>query len=94
MITIYYHQEDVEVKTWTERLDKLFFKYILVQQNESGLPVLVDDEQELKGIKAIENHLDDLEKFVQGWYEDRCDRYEFLDEKPSDKADTAPSVDQ
>ena len=77
MITIFYEHANKDVSIWTERLDQLFLKYNMVEDSNLLLPRLVDDKKIAEGKAAIDAYIDGLEQFVKGWYEDRCDKYEF-----------------
>ena len=77
MITIFHQHADKDIGVWTERLDQLFLKYNIVEDPHVGLPRLVDDKKIAEGKAAIDAYIDGLEQFVKGWYEDRCDKYEF-----------------
>ncbi|MES2809723.1 MAG: hypothetical protein V4619_13920 [Bacteroidota bacterium] len=69
--------------SWKARLDQLVMSHHLVEDGSLSLPLLSDGGQKVEGIEAINAHIDHLEQFVSGWYEDRCDKYEFdPDEKP------------
>ena len=83
MITIYYHPQDPRISSWKERLDKMFMKYQLIEQEEATIiPLLLDGERQLEGVDAIEDYLNDLEEFVRAWYEDRCDRHDYDPDAP------------
>jgi len=77
MITLHYPGGSTAVEKWKERLDQLFMHYELIEQGADTLPLLVDGELRTEGTDAIELYLDKLAQFVAGWYEDRCDRYDF-----------------
>ena len=77
MITIFYPQNSVEIRGWKERLDMAFLTFEAIMVDRSSVPKLVDGENKAEGIAAIEAYIDSQEQFVRGWYEDRCDVYEF-----------------
>ena len=77
MITIFYKHGNKDVSIWTDRLDALFLKYKTVEESEAEIARLVDDKKIAEGKPAIDEYIDGLEQFVKGWYEDRCDKYEF-----------------
>ena len=77
MITIFYEHGNKDVSIWTDRLGALFLKYKTVEESEAEFPRLVDDKKIAEGKPAIDEYIDGLEQFVKGWYEDRCDKYEF-----------------
>ena len=77
MITIFYERSNKDVSIWTNRLGALFLKYSTVEEAEAEFPRLVDDRKIAEGKTAIDAYIDGLELFVKGWYEDRCDNYEF-----------------
>ena len=77
MITIFYEHGNKDVSIWRDRLDALFLKYSTVEESEAELPRLVDDKKIAEGKPSIDAYIDDVEQFVKGWYEDRCDKYEF-----------------
>lgn len=81
MITIFYEHGNKDINGWSDRLNPLFLKYTMVEDSDSVLPRLVDDKKTAEGKKAIDEYIDGLEKFVNGWFEDRCDKYEFDPEK-------------
>lgn len=81
MITLFYEHANKDISTWTDRLDQLFLKYNLVEEPEAKFPRLIDNNKIAEGKTAIDDYIDGLEQFVKGWYEDRCDKYEF-DSKP------------
>ena len=77
MITIYYPLKNNKINGWKARLDHLPLSYTFVEQDATTIPLLVDGEIRIEGIPAIEEYLDGLDGLVAGWYEDRCDNYEF-----------------
>ena len=77
MITIFYEHGNKDVGIWTDRLDSLFLKYSTVEEAGAEFPRLVDGKKIAQGKRAIDEYIDGLEYFVKGWYEDRCDKYEF-----------------
>ncbi|MCQ6957042.1 hypothetical protein [Mucilaginibacter aquariorum] len=81
MLTIYHHQDDKDVRAWKDRLDQLFVKYEFIEQENNEIPKLQDSDKQVNGKEAIDTYLDGLEQFVKGWYEDRCDKYDFEPER-------------
>jgi len=77
MITIYYPSNDFDITGWQERLDRASLKYEFIIEDNATVARLVDGENKAEGIPAIETYLESQEQFVQDWYEDRCDKYEF-----------------
>ncbi|RFZ85299.1 hypothetical protein DYU05_06800 [Mucilaginibacter terrenus] len=77
MITIYHQSNDNDIVAWKDRLEQLIVKHEFVVQDQIDVSTLVDDEEIVKGKQAIENYLEGLEQFVNGWYEDHCDMYNF-----------------
>lgn len=78
MITLTYPSKNSnKVVSWQVRLDRQLFKYELKEDAGLATARLQDGNKLVEGITAIEAYLDDLETLVNGWYEDRCDRYEF-----------------
>jgi len=77
MITIFHQHADKDIAAWKERLDQLFLKHEIIEDANLLLPRLVDDKKIAEGKPAIDAYIDGLEQFVKGWYEDRCDKYEF-----------------
>jgi hypothetical protein len=65
------------VSGWQARLDLLFVKYSFSADDTLTEPLLIDGVWQVQGISAIATYLDDLERLVAGWYEDRCDKHEF-----------------
>ncbi len=84
MIIVSYPSESRgAASSWKTRLDQLVLSHKLVEDNSISTPLLSDGSVQAEGIKAIESHIDKLEQLIAGWYEDRCDKYEFdPDEKP------------
>lgn len=82
MITIYYPRNSRNIDTWKENLDRIFMNYELKEGDDDTVPKLTDGGQQFEGIPNIESYLESLERFVAGWYEDRCDRYEFDPDAP------------
>lgn len=77
MITIFYPQNSVDITGWKERLERALLTYEVTMLDSSSMPKLVDGEKEAEGVTAIEAYIDSQQQFVNGWYEDRCDVYEF-----------------
>jgi hypothetical protein len=78
MITINYPPDNKSnISSWQTRLDTLFVKYTFKEDGRLKEPLLVDGAQQAQGLNAIDAYLDDLERLVDGWYEDRCDKHEF-----------------
>ena len=77
MITIFYEHGNKDISIWRDRLDALFLKYSTVEESEAEFSRLVDDKKIAEGKTAIDAYIDGFEQFVKGWYEDRCDKYEF-----------------
>jgi|GEM_PF-1406683 hypothetical protein len=82
MITIYYKPGGYDTTGWAERLDRISLKYEFVEDHNSTQPRLVDSEKEVTGLMAIDAYIESQEQFVNGWYEDRCDRYDFDPDTP------------
>jgi hypothetical protein len=82
MIIIKYPTESKDkINTWQARLDSLFTKYTFSEDDTLNQPVLIEGVWQVEGINAIETYLEDLERLVAGWYEDRCDKHEFDPDK-------------
>jgi hypothetical protein len=78
MITINYPPANKSnISGWQTRLDPLFVKYTFSEDDTLKEPSLIDGAEQAQGISAIDTYLDDLERLVAGWYEDRCDKHEF-----------------
>ena len=77
MITLTYPPETKEAATWEERIKTMSLPYLILKQNDLKELEIVDDEKHIQGVAAIENYLSNLEIFVNSWYEDRCDLYEY-----------------
>ncbi len=77
MIKIFYPETGHDITGWKERLDRTPLKYEFIITDNSETARLVDGEKEVTGIPAIEAYLESQEQFVNDWYEDRCDKYEF-----------------
>lgn len=77
MIKIFYPEAGHDITGWKERLDRTPLKYEFIITDNSETTRLVDGEKEVTGIPAIEAYLESQEQFVNDWYEDRCDKYEF-----------------
>jgi len=86
MITIFYPRNGFNILGCKERLDRALLKYELVMVSESTEARLVDGETEVEGMAAIEAYLEREQQFVNSWYEDRCDVYDF-DPDPIQKGD-------
>lgn len=82
MITIYYKPGSHDITGWTEQLERISLKYEIVEDDMYTVPRLVDGEKEVEGITAIDDYIENEKKFVDGWYEDRCDRYDFDPDAP------------
>ncbi|OOQ56778.1 hypothetical protein [Mucilaginibacter pedocola] len=77
MITIYYKHTLSKPDEWTVRLDATFSKYQLIADESLTQPKLIEGDKQIEGIAAIDAYIESLEQLVNGWYEDRCDKYEF-----------------
>jgi len=77
MIRLFYPPETGELSYWKTRLEQLALPYQLAELERGNEPRLIDGEKEFTGAPAISTYLEELQQFVNGWYEDRCDRYEF-----------------
>lgn len=83
MINIKYPSKyQQQASDWQARLDTLFAKYTFTQDDSLGEPLLMEGAKQASGVGEINNYVDELARLVAGWYEDRCDKYEFeSDEK-------------
>lgn len=77
MITLYYPPKNSEFSYWKAQLEQLALPYQFAELKPGSEPRLRDGEREVAGSEAIGAYLDELQQFVNGWYEDRCDRHEF-----------------
>jgi len=82
MITIYYNPQTQNISGWRELLDRISLKYEVFDVDKATQPRLIDGDKEAIGTAAIDEYLENLEKFVNGWYEDRCDKYDFDPDSP------------
>ncbi|RFZ90998.1 hypothetical protein D0C36_18815 [Mucilaginibacter conchicola] len=78
MITLTYPPKNSDkVVSWQVRLDRQLFKYELKEDASLAIATLQDGDKLVEGVNAIDAYLDELDTLVNGWYEDRCDKYEF-----------------
>ncbi len=83
MIILNYYAGTPLLVGWKERLERLALPYKLVEQPSDSEPSLIDGDKLMTGATNINEYIDSLESFVEGWYEDRCDRYDFDPDAPS-----------
>lgn len=82
MIKIFYNPQTHDITGWRELLDRIALKYEVFDQDKATQPRLIDADKEAIGTASINEYLENLEKFVVGWYEDRCDKYDFDMDSP------------
>lgn len=77
MIILSYPRGLIELASWKERLERMTVPHLLMEKNTT--PTLKENNTEVIGTLAINAFLDQYEKDVQGWNQDRCDMW-FFDE--------------
>lgn len=78
MIIIKYNTtHQPRVANWQTRLDAIFAKYQFILDETLSDAELTEGAKKAIGPNAIDAYLDEQESLVAGWYEDRCDKYEF-----------------
>ncbi len=77
MLLLQYPENTPEVTLWENRLATMALKYAFVLNPKLLEPQIQYDADFVQGTNAIDAYLDELEKFVKSWYEDRCDKYAF-----------------
>ena len=77
-----YNPGSHDISGWAEQFDRISLKYELIKEESSTVPRLVDGEKQAEGFTAIDAYIESQRKFVNDWYEDRCDRYDFDPDAP------------
>ncbi|HEX8547507.1 MAG TPA: hypothetical protein VF691_11135 [Cytophagaceae bacterium] len=78
MIKLYFSSKDALIQTWESKLERLPIDSQLIEAREVNHPFLEYGKDTARGAKEITRYLEELEKFVNGWYECRCDNYPSL----------------
>ena len=79
MIIINHPKYTPELVNWKERLVQMTVPHLLVETT-SNSPTLKENETEVHGTEAINLFLDQYEKDVKDWNQDRCDMWFFEEE--------------
>ena len=66
-------KQDLIIK---QKLDEMFLAKQLTEQEDLKEPEISHGGELYKGYKRIETFFIELQKLYDGWYEDRCDKYE------------------
>lgn len=75
MIILSYPKGLTEFNTWKERLERMTVPHLLVEKDNT--PTLKENNTQITGIQAINAFLDQYEKDLKGWNQDRCDMWFF-----------------
>lgn len=76
MILINYPQDSKEIDGWKSRLERMTVAHTLIQTSDLE-PSLKEGNTLVYGIIAINLFLDQYEKDVKSWNQDRCDMWFF-----------------
>lgn len=79
MIIINHPKHTPELANWKERLMQMTVPHLLVE-TATNSPSLIENITEVHGIQAINQFLDQYEKDIQNWNQDRCDMWFFEEE--------------
>lgn len=72
-------KEDLIVK---QKLDELFLAKKVIVFDTAEEPSIIQGKEEYKGSERISTFFEELVVLYDGWYEDRCDKYENEDGTP------------
>ncbi len=78
MIVLEYNRHLKEADHWKERLEKMTVGFQLLKTSRA-VPLLTEGRNKVEGITAINQFLDQYEKDMAEWNQDRCDMW-FFDE--------------
>ncbi|MFY0593042.1 hypothetical protein [Roseivirga sp.] len=78
MILISHPPKDANAERWKERLERMTVPHLLIASNKP-MPILKENQHKVTGTAAIDSFLDEFEKDLRNWNQDRCDMW-FFDE--------------
>ncbi len=76
MILLTCSEELKELQSWKNRLEEMVVSHTIVK-SQKGEPYLKEGQRMVKGIDAINHFLNQYEKDVASWNQDRCDMWFF-----------------
>ncbi|MBD0404267.1 hypothetical protein [Flammeovirga sp. EKP202] len=72
-------KEDLLIK---QKLDEMFLAKKVEIIDTLEVPIILQGKEEYKGKERIQQFFEELKVLYNGWYEDRCDKYEKEDGTP------------
>ncbi|WP_044204842.1 hypothetical protein [Flammeovirga sp. OC4] len=72
-------KEDLLIK---QKLDEMFLAKKVEIMDTLEVPIILQGKEEYKGKERIQQFFEELKVLYNGWYEDRCDKYEKEDGTP------------
>lgn len=78
MIVISHPENSAHAPRWKERLEGMTVPHLLIKSSDASSK-LKENANEISGVEAIDSFLDQYEKDLKGWNQDRCDMW-FFDE--------------
>ncbi|NME71649.1 hypothetical protein [Flammeovirga aprica] len=72
-------KEDLLIK---QKLDEMFLAKKVETEESLEMPIIIQGKEEYKGNERIGQFFKELTVLYDGWYEDRCDKYENVDGTP------------
>lgn len=79
MIILNHPKNMPELANWKERLAQMTVPHFLIQTSATA-PMLKENGTEVRGTEAINDFLDQYEKDLKAWNQDRCDMWFFEEE--------------
>ncbi|MBO3700620.1 hypothetical protein [Roseivirga sp. E12] len=78
MIIINHPKNSAHASRWKERLEGMTVPHLIFESSDASSR-LKENTNAISGAEAIDNFLDQYEKDLKGWNQDRCDMW-FFDE--------------
>lgn len=79
MIILKYPEGSKELMNWKSRLASMTVPHLLVEHSNEKPSIQEGNKNEIFGAEAIDSFLDQYEKDLKAWNQDRCDMW-FFDE--------------
>ncbi|OEK04152.1 hypothetical protein [Roseivirga misakiensis] len=79
MIIIKHPKDLSQASEWKERLEKMTVPHLVLESSKPVAELVENNRNGVIGIEAINTFLNQYEKDLKGWNQDRCDKW-FFDE--------------
>ena len=75
MIQLKYKKHSYQIEYWQERLENLVIKHKVLEDTSIDDVVLIDGKDTFTGKDAVNNHIAELESYMQDWRACNCDKW-------------------